>query len=1258
VIATFYSYKGGVGRSMAMANVADLLARNGLRTLIIDFDLEAPGLEQYFQTNQAAARRNPGLLDLLLAYEQSMSVAGGEGEDGFRNLDRFIVPIYQTLPGGGRLDLLPAGQRATTDQIERYASRLRTFDWQDFYVNWEGELFFEWLRTTLVPVRYDLVLVDSRTGVTEMGGICTYQLADVIVMLCGANIQNQQGTSQVAADFLSSPVQAVRRHRPLTLMVVPARVEQRDPELLKAFLVEFERTFASQLPLALRRASLGFEELTIPYEPQYAFNEVVLSDPARVGQRRTIAGAFERIARALTLLAPADSPVSRKIGRATAAAAPPPASSAAAAPAPASPSPPPLTAVPVQYDAAKRFADFDVYLAYAAEDAKPVDELSGELQKRGLRVFMDRQTLSVGDDWRARTEQALFHSRAVFLCLRSGGDQSAWDPHLRAIIDSVRPLRELIEVPVVLPGAGRLVNVGERPVLDLSRGLQTPDARAALDQIVARIRPAPPAPSAAVAPTVSTGAPYVGLDAFDEKDAGCLFGRDAEIHDVAAAIQESSCVVITGPSGCGKTSLVMAGVLPHLRQCAPQGKGWISAHASPRRVAVDDLLRPMLKSLVDLSASTPDVQRLAFVDQLEEVLLLRAEERKMFMATLAETITQPATTTRFLLAVREDRLDELALPSDWNPVVISIRSLSPEAMRLAIERPAERVGLAFEPGLVDRLLTDWGRTPGCLPFLQLMLLRLWERRRDGFLTNQAYDQICTIEGDAKAAFAALPTRVQTLGSRLLPRIIVLCRNLSASCARRDLTLSNMTDDEADETLDALTTARLLYTFNESDGDARVVPTFRLDQWSLAQEWVTSGKQFFDWLLGLDRYRRDWLRTSRDPGGFLSGKLLKDALQWSSIREDDLTTQENTYIQLSDDYDRFQRNRRRLRIVGAIVITLLAIAATWAVQMYRSYEANTLSARSTALIDQARQAVTGGDLETAASRYAEALTLAPANDTARIRHASVLDQLGKSPEAINEFNKAIGQLQNKAHTSDQDAALLAQAYLGIGIASFHDQKPAMALEYFAKTPSPQTAPTVSFNRGVVYESLGKAQEALDQYSAALRLQPDYVDALFNRGVLYEELRNRDAAIADFKAILALANSSPQTKAAATSRLEALNAGGTIVATRRIVRVFLHIADENDRPLLQMVSATLAENGFKVEGIQQVVQATKGDIRYFYQEDEAQAGYVKQLAEGALNSAGVNIRLTPIFVSSIPKKPEQGTIEVWVPSLRQRLAPLAS
>ncbi len=47
-VITFYSYKGGVGRSFTLSNVAVLLARWGYRVLAIDWDLEAPGLTHYF----------------------------------------------------------------------------------------------------------------------------------------------------------------------------------------------------------------------------------------------------------------------------------------------------------------------------------------------------------------------------------------------------------------------------------------------------------------------------------------------------------------------------------------------------------------------------------------------------------------------------------------------------------------------------------------------------------------------------------------------------------------------------------------------------------------------------------------------------------------------------------------------------------------------------------------------------------------------------------------------------------------------------------------------------------------------------------------------------------------------------------------------------------------------------------------------------------------------------------------------------------
>ena len=65
-IAAFYSYKGGVGRTMALVNTAVALARLGRRVLVVDFDLEAPGLPSYQAFQSAECER--GLVDYVNSY--------------------------------------------------------------------------------------------------------------------------------------------------------------------------------------------------------------------------------------------------------------------------------------------------------------------------------------------------------------------------------------------------------------------------------------------------------------------------------------------------------------------------------------------------------------------------------------------------------------------------------------------------------------------------------------------------------------------------------------------------------------------------------------------------------------------------------------------------------------------------------------------------------------------------------------------------------------------------------------------------------------------------------------------------------------------------------------------------------------------------------------------------------------------------------------------------------------------------------------
>ena len=83
MIVTFYSYKGGVGRSMAVANVAELLADSDFKVIVCDWDLEAPGLESYFAKSKEIAKEwkaRPGVMDLIEEYKMNLSTPPQKNE--------------------------------------------------------------------------------------------------------------------------------------------------------------------------------------------------------------------------------------------------------------------------------------------------------------------------------------------------------------------------------------------------------------------------------------------------------------------------------------------------------------------------------------------------------------------------------------------------------------------------------------------------------------------------------------------------------------------------------------------------------------------------------------------------------------------------------------------------------------------------------------------------------------------------------------------------------------------------------------------------------------------------------------------------------------------------------------------------------------------------------------------------------------------------------------------------------------------------
>jgi len=167
-IVTFYSYKGGTGRSMALANIAWILANCGRRVLAIDWDLEAPGLHRYFEPylTDKILERSTGLVDFILSFATAAVSSKPRSSEvdwylPYSNLLAHAVPIQWAFHGDGTLDFVPAGR-----QDAAYANRVNSFNWQNFYEILGGGVLLESVKTKLRPL-YDFILVDSRTGVSE-----------------------------------------------------------------------------------------------------------------------------------------------------------------------------------------------------------------------------------------------------------------------------------------------------------------------------------------------------------------------------------------------------------------------------------------------------------------------------------------------------------------------------------------------------------------------------------------------------------------------------------------------------------------------------------------------------------------------------------------------------------------------------------------------------------------------------------------------------------------------------------------------------------------------------------------------------------------------------------------------------------------------------------------------------------------------------------------------------------------------------------
>ncbi|MER5756739.1 serine protease [Streptomyces sp. NPDC002088] len=441
--------------------------------------------------------------------------------------------------------------------------------------------------------------------------------------------------------------------------------------------------------------------------------------------------------------------------------------------------------------------------------------------------------------------------------------------------------------------------------------------------------------------------PYRGLEPFREEDAEFFYGRETDVSRVTDTVLRYAVVTVVGASGRGKSSLVRAGVLPELRSRGYSVtafrpiRGARPVRALARALAVEPatvegrLTETAALLTEELLARSGDRGHVLFLDQFEEVAATEPDEARRLLA-LAVAMTRAVRPTsgralRVVATLRHGSLDGLVEPGMAGLLSEGTQIIAPldrPALLRAITGSAGRVpGLAFEPGLPERIVDDAEAEPSCLPLVQFALTRLWESRRHTLLTHAAYESLGRV-GGALTAYAeqSVAPALADLGEDTLRRLLAqLARpDEKSEFVRMPARLDGL-DHQLRNAAHALSLTRLVTLNHTAEGEEIVDLAHEslIRQWPRAQAWLEETRDFRAWQEQVRAATAVWQQNNRDPGALMRGAVLERALEWRTRRAPDIGKEELAYIEQSDW--RRRRGVRRLRVTTAC-IALLALAA--------------------------------------------------------------------------------------------------------------------------------------------------------------------------------------------------------------------------------------------------------------------------------------------------------------------------------------------
>ncbi len=487
----------------------------------------------------------------------------------------------------------------------------------------------------------------------------------------------------------------------------------------------------------------------------------------------------------------------------------------------------------------------------------------------------------------------------------------------------------------------------------------------------------PPARSPASGP-VEARNPFKGLRPFSEADSAAFFGRERLVATILRRLSGGDqLVALVGASGSGKSSVLHAGLTPALRKGAVDGSdSWLIAQMVPGARPFTELEAALLRSTLDAPDSLaalldhpedglmraglrllPETgaRLVLIIDQFEELFTLveSDDERDRFMRSLEVVLADPHGRIVIVLALRADFYDRPLAYAGFGSLlgdgVVNTVPLAPDELEAAAENPAAAVGVELEPALVVRLIADVAGESGALPLFQYALTELFDRRTEGLLTLQTYDDMGGVQGAisrrAEALFDALGPGEQVACKQLFLRLVTITD--TGAWSRRRVAASEIAAIAVDlvdlqTVLDRFGAFRLL-TFDRDhvsgSSTVEVAHEALLHQWTRLREWIENGQE------DVRRHSRmlillaDWKASGEKVDYLLSGERLADYEGWAAESSLRLTTGEQRFLdgsienreQMRDAEEqrtaresKVTRQARRRLAVLAIGGTLLAV----------------------------------------------------------------------------------------------------------------------------------------------------------------------------------------------------------------------------------------------------------------------------------------------------------------------------------------------